>query len=173
MHSHVSKYCQSMQTRLLFDRAVQTVHTGTLWGKSAHEVIIWSLKVFGFIFNSAWGAALPAPWLLKHHYPSSLHSNECPPGKEMCVKQGVEKVNLPGVCTTYNSMHVRIFGHTSAGLLAHLESSLCLAAGHKNNLCLHKVIQPLKGIFLGVCCSSAVPGPIYLIAKWFIITTGC
>lgn len=31
------------------------------------------------------GAALPTPRLLKHHYPSSLHSNECPPGKELCT----------------------------------------------------------------------------------------
>lgn len=121
-----------------------------LWAKSTYGPIIWSLKVFGFIFNSAGELVCQLLDCLNHIIPPlcilmnvhqakrCVHVCVCGSGGggEGMWASGCARVctRTPGVCGACVPLLVWALGHTSLRSLARLESSLCLAAGHKNNL---------------------------------------
>lgn len=166
LHVQVLSHHLQEYTYMLYD-IIHTVYvkiqTSMYWIVHACLATLGQIHIwpYNLVSQGVWtylqfsrGAGLPAPWLLKPHYPSTLHPNECPPGKGMCACVCVAAVEK--VCEhlyVYECVHaclffwstcvpvlVWVFLHTSPCSLACLESSLCVAAGHKNNLYLHKVM---------------------------------
>lgn len=125
-----------------------------LWAKSTYGPIIWSLKVFGLIFNSAGEQVCQLLDCLNHIIPllcilMNVHQAKRCVYVYVCVFQWwwryvsicmYQSVYVQAFWSACVPLLVRVFGHTSPCSLARLESSLCVAAGHKNNLYLHKVM---------------------------------
>ncbi len=146
--AHVCKHASAC-------RHTQRAHTQVwlLLAKSTYGPIIWSLKVFGFIFNSARELVCQLLDCLNHIIPPLcilMNVHQAKRCMHVCVCVCVCVAVVEKVC---EHLHVRecvraclvsavhvfpclceYFGHTSLRSLARLESSLCLAAGHKNNL---------------------------------------
>lgn len=124
---HTCTYCTHRQVWLL--RA-----------KSTYGPIIWSLKVFGFIFNSAGERVCQPLDCLNHIIPPLcilMNVHQAKRCVHVCVRGGMSACTIvracvPGVGSVL--LLVCVLGHTSVRRLVRLESSLCLAAGHKNNL---------------------------------------